>query len=304
MSYNNKTKKYEGYIYCITNSANNKKYIGQTIRDISIRFKGHLKNSKQEVCDTYFHQAIKKYGCEKFMVEQIDKVECDTKDSLLNILNNLESMYIEKLNTLRPNGYNTSVGGNNLPNTFQNKKVYKFDLLGNYLDCYESMSEASRNNDVQQSDISKCCNGIINSAKGFIWSFTKEINRVVKYFTTPIDVYDLEGNFIETLISVNDGGKYTSIDVIPRICKGKGIQSNGYIFRYYGEPFDKYKTKDCRTRPELNKRVIQYTKAKQMIKTYNSIQEASNETGADPSGISKCCRGKSKSCYGYVWEYA
>ena len=36
---------------------------------------------------------------------------------------------------------------------------------------------------------------------------------------------------------------------------------------------------------------------------YISVKEASERTGVNPSSISNCCRGKSKSAGGYVWEF-
>lgn len=41
----------------------------------------------------------------------------------------------------------------------------------------------------------------------------------------------------------------------------------------------------------------------QIINTYNSIAEASKKVGCDSSRISKVCRGKGKTCGGYIWQY-
>ena len=53
------------------------------------------------------------------------------------------------------------------------------------------------------------------------------------------------------------------------------------------------------------KKVIQINKdTKEIIKIYNSITEASEELKINNSNITNCCRGKLKTCGGYIWKYA
>jgi group I intron endonuclease len=68
-----------GYIYCLTNLANNKLYIGQTTISIYRRWLTH-KNNKTE----YISHAIKKHGVDKFKVELLDI--CYSKDEINTIL--------------------------------------------------------------------------------------------------------------------------------------------------------------------------------------------------------------------------
>lgn len=51
------------------------------------------------------------------------------------------------------------------------------------------------------------------------------------------------------------------------------------------------------------KPVQQYTKEGEYITTYDSILEASAKTGANDRHISCVCRGKRKTCGGFVWKY-
>ena len=51
------------------------------------------------------------------------------------------------------------------------KKVVQCDLLGNVLNIWNSTQEASRATDVNQSLISRCCNGKRNKAGGYLWKF-------------------------------------------------------------------------------------------------------------------------------------
>lgn len=93
-------------IYKITNIANNKIYIGQTIKLIENRFKDHIRASKQISPKYKLHRSIKKYGEELFQIEIIQKCENKTE------ANDLEKYYIHLLHTRDDNiGYNISPGG-------------------------------------------------------------------------------------------------------------------------------------------------------------------------------------------------
>ena len=64
-----------GYIYKITNSANSKIYIGKTEETISIRFAEHLSAVKIGKKQTRLYSAMKSYGVDKFIVEEIDSAD-------------------------------------------------------------------------------------------------------------------------------------------------------------------------------------------------------------------------------------
>lgn len=94
-----------GCIYCVTNKANGKKYIGKTEEYyINTRWCKH-KISARNGDKNYFHNAIRKYGEENFRFEVI----------LTNVpseeLSKKEMELIRKYNTMMPNGYNMTLGG-------------------------------------------------------------------------------------------------------------------------------------------------------------------------------------------------
>jgi len=93
-------------IYKITNSINDKVYIGQTVRTINRRWSRH-KGALRESNKTPLYNAIRKYGWDKFKIEEIDGANS------LSELNYKEWLLIHKYNTLWPNGYNMREGGQN-----------------------------------------------------------------------------------------------------------------------------------------------------------------------------------------------
>lgn len=60
------------YVYKITNLANHKIYIGQTIRPVEDRFKRHITDAINNKLDTHLARAIRKYGKDNFCIEIID----------------------------------------------------------------------------------------------------------------------------------------------------------------------------------------------------------------------------------------
>ena len=183
-------------------SPRGKSYIGQTIRSISERFEEHQKKSSNCVA---IYGAIKKYGWDAFEKEWY---YCPDKD-----LNDHEELMIEVLGTLTPGGYNLKEGGGNgklseetkqkiseaklgeknhnfgIPmreeqkqkisealqgeNNLNSKKVYQYDLYGNYIGSFGSGGEAARAlcKNSGSSAISNCANRKRKTAYGFKWSF-------------------------------------------------------------------------------------------------------------------------------------
>jgi len=93
-------------IYKLKNKINGKIYIGQTTQTIRQRIRGHVNNSRFG-SKLPIHCAIRKYGIDGFIIEEI--AEAKTIDGL----NELEIHYIKILNCLVPYGYNLTSGGKN-----------------------------------------------------------------------------------------------------------------------------------------------------------------------------------------------
>ena len=54
----------------------------------------------------------------------------------------------------------------------------------------------------------------------------------------------------------------------------------------------------------LSKKILQFTLNKTFIKTWESASDIQRDLGFSQSNVSKCCRGKIKTAYGYVWRFA
>lgn len=52
-----------------------------------------------------------------------------------------------------------------------------------------------------------------------------------------------------------------------------------------------------------SKPIKQINKDSAVVRIWNSIKECQRETGFDASNIIKCCKGKAKTSYGFLWEY-
>ena len=59
---------------------------------------------------------------------------------------------------------------------------------------------------------------------------------------TPVDQYDIRGNFIASYDYIGLASEFASQSKIGEVCRGKRLQSGGYVWRFKGESFNKYRT--------------------------------------------------------------
>lgn len=91
-------------IYKITNTINDKVYIGQTIKSLEERWFRHLNDSKR--MDYYFYKAIRKYGTECWTHKILE--QCEN----INDLNEREVYWINHYTSMNKlKGYNSTSGG-------------------------------------------------------------------------------------------------------------------------------------------------------------------------------------------------
>lgn len=78
-------------------------YVGKTTKTIEQRWEEHQKKARQHP-NRYLYDAMNCYGYDKFSIEEIE--ECCKE-----VLDEREKYWIAQLNTLIPNGYNMTIGG-------------------------------------------------------------------------------------------------------------------------------------------------------------------------------------------------
>lgn len=185
-------------IYKITNRINGKIYIGQTIRPLSVRLKQHLARGESLVS-----KAIKKYGIDNFVIEQIDAANS------ISSLNEKEIYWIKYNDCISPNGYNISQGGFGslgVQHSESWKKQHSLKMRGvsNPLfgkkhsietkrkiglksknrawfhraiinkdtnEYFSNMKEACEKYSIDASSLSKCCRGKNKTSGGYHWVY-------------------------------------------------------------------------------------------------------------------------------------
>ena len=94
-----------GLIYKITNNTTKHSYVGKTTRTLEVRWKQHIRDSKNPKKDTVLGRAIKKHGSHNFTIEII------VNNVPILFLNTFEKYWIHFYNTFNGIGYNCTEGG-------------------------------------------------------------------------------------------------------------------------------------------------------------------------------------------------
>ena len=142
-------------IYKVTNQLTGKLYIGQTIVSLKERWGQHCNNAPRKSHKSALHNAIRKYGKDNFKIEEIDSAKS------IYELNSLEIKYIEKFNTLSPNGYNLLKGGDNRECHKDTKEKIRAKLKGQPIKNRMNGAPKGRKvSEERKSQISKTMTGV------------------------------------------------------------------------------------------------------------------------------------------------
>lgn len=123
-------------IYIITNKINNKKYVGQSV-DVLTRWNQHKFSSRQKNTNIILYNAMAKYGIDNFSIETIEN------EIPISEIDGMEKYWIEKLNTLKPNGYNMTLGGEGSWGREVSESTKK-KISKSQKERYENMSEEEK----------------------------------------------------------------------------------------------------------------------------------------------------------------
>lgn len=256
-------------IYKITNIINNKSYIGQSI-NIDKRLYEHKYKAFYKTDRSYnsaIHPAFRKYGIENFSFEILE--EC-----LLEELDEKEKYYIQKYNSLIPNGYNILIGGQGI-----RKEEPKLFFC---LNCEKQITKEAKTN------LCPTCYQLTQ----------RKADR-----PEPIELAKLikENGFEATGRLFNVSG-----NSIKKWCKDFQIpHTKEELIYWYNKQVGIVNIKKEKEKEIINRPVYQIDKnTDEIISSYNSVAEAARSLGKQKeSHICEVCNGIHKTAYGFKWRY-
>lgn len=161
-------KQYKSTNYEVSNCGNIRRVGAKQNRKIQDNGKGYkclILRINGESKTHYVHRMV----AEMFIPNpnNLEQVNHKDEDKSNNNIDNLE--WISKQDNLAYGTRNErSAKGRSIV-------VHQYDLEGNYINSYPSAREASRQTNINQGSISKCCKGERKTAGGYIFKY-KEVN--------------------------------------------------------------------------------------------------------------------------------
>lgn len=253
------------YIYRILNKITKKCYIGETkCKDVSRRWNQHKQTIEINKGCPALRDAVKKYGIDNFEFSVL--IICFDDDRFKH-----EIEYIKKYNSVAPNGYNLTNGGEGggfqgKTHTEEVKNGIKNKLKQKYIDNPDLKKQLSERNKIIMSNPEvreNIKNGILNSekmkkniedkktgnykknkhteeAKTKISESLKKYNAsnvkndVNNKLGTKIKQYDMNNNLLNEYTSISDASRKTSVPKSSLLVhlKDNTKTGGGFIWKY------------------------------------------------------------------------
>ena len=266
-----------GYIYKITNRISGKIYIGKTIQlDPVARWKGHkyMFSQTKGGCPA-LRDAVRKYGIDAFTFEIM--IICFDEDC-----DRWEIEYIKKFDCMAPNGYNILEGGRGgagfrgKTHSAETRERLRETSKAYFMNT-ENVERVRENARLQMANVDR-----------------KELGRKV----TESEKYKKALEEGRVGGSGHKNGKLSD-ETKTKIREG--------VLKYFEEKGEGNKCNIEKQREAMAKakgrKVDQYDKDGNFIKTYASISQAARETKMTDGNIQFVLRGKHKTAGGFIWKY-
>ena len=301
-------------VYVHTNKMNGKKYVGQTCQLPPER---RWKNGDGYRGCLHFYSAIKKYGWDNFEHEILhDNLTKEEADKLENEL-------IKKYNTTNNEcGYNIKEGGAKgrvAKETILklSKSVGQYSVDGQLIKIWDSITDVERELNINTANISSCCLGTRRTSGGYIWLYNNGnlpfhldedyLNKIrINGNSKAVNQYTKDGAFIKTWFQIQDAANELDIidSCISQCCKNEIKTAGGFIWRYANDVLTDEHIIWTRHKDggKKKRKIIQYDKYGNFIKTWNSVADARSTLGIN--NIFACLNNRQKSAGGYIWKYA
>lgn len=256
----------KGIIYKYT-SPSGKSYVGQTTNELKRKREHYYSsfNMKSKAYNYPFHVAIRKYGFDSFDYCVLWTIIDDNLEKIQTELDKMEIYYIGLYDTFK-HGYNQTIGGKSCGRG-ENHPSYGTKLS----EEHKKKLKASRSQKV--------------------WQF------------------DLKGDFIMEFDSAALAQKETGADSsgIIKCCKKKHGTVKGFQWRYAGEDCGVYQKKkpskvNLGKDNHRSKKVGQYDKNGNLIKTFDAVAEISRELNINLDALYHTVN-KNKLYKNYYWKY-
>ena len=300
------------HIYKITNLINKKIYIGLSTYDGPHRWDKHRWNATKNAVH-HIDRAINKYGENNFRYQVIEKVPFNKG---IKFLENREIFYINKFkSTNRKIGYNLSLGGNiNVAKKIskshklkasvnQNvKKVFSYDLKGNFLKKYRNIVLAASDNNRSKAAISRVINKKNRTAADKQWRtfpdgipLKKIISFEKKEYRKTITIYqwNKEGKLIAKHSSMSSAARKSNVNLtsIHRVLEGVNMYAGNFHFTKI-KKFKKPRNKIIIGGPTEQRKISinVYSSKGDFIETVKGLSETSRQYKVSISVLSKALR--------------